>query len=265
MKKPVKILLAVLTLILISVFSFSAYKLYDIIHGYQTAKRSYNDLSSEFVSDSQNSETEEQSSVSAPAAQQSGVTVERSPINVDFPSLMGKYKDIIGWIYCPDTVINYPVVISSDNAYYLNKLADGTPNANGSIFADFRSSRNFSGRNTILYGHHMNDGSMFASIVEYKNQEYLDSHPYMYLNTPDGNYRIEIFSAFITSSTSPTYTLEFVDDETFVSFAARMKALSDSSSLVTVSAGDRIVCLSTCTYEYNDARYVVFGKLVPIQ
>jgi sortase B len=110
----------------------------------------------------------------------------------------------------------------------------------------------------------MNDGSMFASIVNYKKQEYYTAHPNLYLNTPSGNYRLAVFSGFVTYADSSVYTFDFAGDADFMDYVAKMKGFSDFSSDVTVSASDRIAVLSTCTYEYDDARYVLFAKMVPI-
>jgi len=261
MNRSLKLALTALALVLVSIFLFSAYKLYDIINGYKTAEASYNDMSNNYVSELTPSPVPE----SAPEHAVPESVVEASPINVDFPSLLASCQDIVGWIYSPDTVINYPVVISTDNAYYLHRLTNGSSNSNGSIFVDYRCARDFSDKNTIIYGHHMNDGSMFASLVNYKNQAYYDAHPVMYLNTPNGNYKVEVFSAYVTSHTGSAYTMAFADEDTFVAFAAKMKTFSEVNTDVSVGYGDRIICLSTCTYEYNEARFVVFGKLVPIQ
>ena len=116
----------------------------------------------------------------------------------------------------------------------------------------------------MIYGHHMNDGSMFASICNYGKQEYYDAHPVMYLNTPTQNYRVELFTGFITSADSSVYTFFFNSDAEYGAFLEKMKGFSDFDCDVEVGPEDRIITLSTCTYEYDNARYVVMGKLVPI-
>ena len=279
-KDKTTLLLTALTVLLIAVFLFSGYKLLSTLLEYRKAANTYNNLSGEVVSNrdagspsgdspaassgtagrTANRGAQSQSSGGQTAAQ----PLERSPIEVDFSALLARNSDVVGWIYSPDTVINYPVVQGSDNDYYLHRLIDGTWNPSGSIFVDVRNPLCFDGRSAILYGHHMNDGSMFASIVNYKNQAYYNEHPNLYLNTPSGNYRLAVFSGFVTYADSSVYTFDFTDDADFLDYVGKMKGFSDFNSEVTVAATDRIAVLSTCTYEYDDARYVIFAKMIPI-
>ena len=171
---------------------------------------------------------------------------------------------MVGWIYSPGTTINYPVVRAEDNDYYLHRYLDGSTNAGGIPFMDCQCPRDFSGANSIVYGHHMNDGSMFASLSNYREDGYYQAHPVMYLNTPTQNYRIDVFSGYVTDADSDTYTLSFGDADSYLAYLNSMRLQSDFAADVEISAEDRILTLSTCSYEYWDARYVVQGKLVPI-
>ena len=277
-KDKTTLLLTALSVLLVGVFLFSGYKLLSTLLEYRKAANMYNGLTGEFVSERSGEAAPDTTgapgaagiagavSTQRPGAGQSASSqpMERSPIEVDFSALLAKNRDAVGWIYSPDTVINYPVVQGSDNDYYLHRLIDGTWNPSGTIFVDARDTRCFDGRSAILYGHHMNDGSMFASIVNYKKQDYYAAHQNLYLNTPSGNYRLAVFSGFVTYADSSVYTFDFAGDAEFMDYVAKMKGFSDFSSDVTVSASDRIAVLSTCTYEYDDARYVLFAKMVPI-
>jgi len=263
MKKSVKILLTVAFLLLISIFLFSAYKLYDIFHEYKVAGDAYDSMSSQYVKDNMTADPVATTTVSEDGTV-TDTLLERSPITVDFNLLLEECKDIIGWIYSEDTVINYPMVQTTDNSTYLHHLTNGKYNDCGTIFVDYRNAPEFADRNTIIYGHHMNNGAMFASLCEYKNQDYYERHPSLYISTPKQNYRVDVFSAFVTSSDSSAYTIQFDSDDAFEAFCAKMKAFSDCETDVTVKGTDHIVVFSTCTYEYDDARFVVFGKLVPI-
>ncbi len=187
------------------------------------------------------------------------------PITVDFNALRQQNSDIIGWLYSADTVINYPIVQNSDNEYYLTHLFDGTTNKNGCLFADYRNAGDFSDPNTFIYGHHMRNGTMFASLVKYKEQAYYDAHPIMYLLTPDANYRVELFAGYVTDPLNSVYTLGFADAAQFLSYTTTAKASSTFTNDVVLTPEDHVIVLSTCTYEFNDARYVVLGKLVEVQ
>ena len=110
----------------------------------------------------------------------------------------------------------------------------------------------------------MKDGSMFNSLTSYKDQSYYDEHPVMYLNTPKQNYKIEIFSAYICNYDSDTYTRDFYSAEDYAAWLTKMQSQSDFTSNVEVTENDRVITLSTCTYEYDNARFVVQGKLVAL-
>lgn len=256
MKRQVKVLIASLLILLICVFAYSGYQIYDTLHNYHVSNEKNDGLSGQVVFPSV---------TLAPIPGTETQPVEESPITVDFDALLAQSGDVIGWLYSENTPINYVVARGSDNDYYLHRFIDGSYSVSGTLFADWLCSRDFSSRNTVIYGHNMKNGTMLASIHNYNQQQYYDEHPVMYLNTPEQDYKVELFSGFITKATdSYTYTIGFVDDESFLTYIERMRAQSDFVSDVQVSADDSIVTLSTCTYEYNDARYVLMGKLVPI-
>ena len=185
---------------------------------------------------------------------------EALPISVDFAALQKINPDIVAWLYSPDTVINYPIVQGKDNAYYLHRLVDGRKNANGTLFMDCANSGQFTGENTIIYGHHMKNGSMFASLEKYKKQAYYEAHPVLYLLTPEKAYRLVLFAGFVTASDSDVYTLQFGDTGQ-QEWIDRAKQQSDLQTDVQVGDDEPVVTLSTCDYTYEDARYVVLGVL----
>lgn len=259
MKKTTKTLLTILCVVFICVFAFSGYKLYSIIHEYKVSERMYNGLSGQFVSKGDN----DRPTLDKPKEEEQGPT-EISPITVDFDALLNTSSDVIGWLYSADTVINYPVVQAEDNFFYLYRFIDGTYNGGGSLFMDCTNYSDFSGKHSVIYGHHMNDGSMLASICNYRKQEYYDAHPVLYLNTPTQNYRVEPFSGFVTAADSAAYTMDFANDAEYSAFLEKMKGFSDFDCDVEMTAEDRMITLSTCTYEYDNARFVLMCKLIPI-
>lgn len=184
---------------------------------------------------------------------------------VDFESLLEINSDVIGWIYIEGTNINYPVVQGEDNDYYLYRLFDGTYNSSGSIFMDYRNHEDFLDPNTVLHGHHMRNDSMFANITEYKNQSYYDAHPYALLLTPDGNYKLEFFAGYVTGLDSIAWKMRFSSDRDFAAWLDQTIGESCFSSDVVPTAQDRLVTLSTCTYEFENARFVLVGVLRPAE
>lgn len=182
---------------------------------------------------------------------------------VDFDALLAINPDVVAWIYIEGTNINYPVVQGTDNEYYLKYLLDGTYNDAGTIFLDYRNENDLSDYNSILYGHHMNNGSMFNQITKYKDQTFYDEHPVCLIMTPNGNYRLEFFAGYITDMNDQAWKMEFESDEEYAQWLNDAISKSLFTSIVEPAAQDRVVTLSTCTYEYNDARFVLVGILKP--
>lgn len=179
---------------------------------------------------------------------------------VDFAKLKGINEDIVGWIYIEDTDISYPVVKSDDNSYYLNHLFDKTRNPSGCIFLDMECPADFSGNHSIIHGHHMKDKSMFAGLVGYKEQKFYDEHPVALFLTPDARYKIHLFSGYVTDNWSSAWYKNF-DEKDYASWLNEIKAKSVFESGAVPSSEDRVLTLSTCTYEFDDAKFVVHGYM----
>ena len=187
--------------------------------------------------------------------------VIKIPTAVDFESLHKVSKDAIAWIYDPGVVINYPIAQSEDNAYYLRRNLSGKASSAGTIFMDYRNSGDFSDWNTLIYGHNMKSGTMFASLLDYRMPGYYEEHPVMYLYVPGKRYKLELIAAYTTDVNDAIYQFPTTDEE-------RQAALNHAYRLSNFESGirpdkeDRLVTLSTCSYAYDDARYVVIGRLV---
>ena len=179
---------------------------------------------------------------------------------IDFGMLRDINKDAAAWLYSPDTVIDYPVMEAENYNYYLNHLPDGTLNANGSLFIDYNNAPDFSDELTIIYGHHMKSGRMFGNLVEYKKQDYFREHPYMYLYTEHENFRIDLmYGAVIGAGQWRENAFMFAENlDSLLGFASRNTTFESD---VEYKAGDRIVVLSTCSYEFDNARFIVVGVL----
>jgi len=183
--------------------------------------------------------------------------------SVDFDTLRAINPDIVAWLICKDTRINYPVVQGSDNDYYLKHLFDGKRNNAGCLFVDSNNEPGFVDHNTVIYGHHMKDKSMFSTLMEYKTQDFYEKHSQMILLTPEGNYTIDLFAGYVTDVKADSWKLWFASNTEFEKWIRETQSKSTFQSEVEVSTTDRFVTLSTCSYEFDNARYVVIGKLVP--
>lgn len=183
---------------------------------------------------------------------------------LDFGHLKQEIPDLVGWIYSPGTVIHYPIVQGRDNQYYLEHLADGTPNRNGAVFMDYRNSPVLEDTLTVLYGHHIRGGRMFSSLEEYKSQEYYESHPVLYLYTPDSAYEILLFAGVVTDGAAETFPLKMDREET-KDWLSGLKQRSDFRADWKPDPQARWIALCTCTYDYSNARYVVYGQLQELE
>jgi sortase B len=108
----------------------------------------------------------------------------------------------------------------------------------------------------------MKNGSMFASLHKYSDQTYFEEHSYIWYLTPQGNYRINVISGFIENAVAPVYGL-FEDEESFREFVDYAIAKSDFQSRYDYSKAEHLMVLSTCSYEYDDARYIIVGIPIP--
>ena len=256
-KKCIWMIIRILIGVLITiVFLLSGYKVCNYFYEARQSRSVTDDLIAKAVETVQDVQPESHTEVnSAPA--------EYTPITVDFSILQAENEDIVAWIYCEKTPINYPIVQSEDNSFYLRRLTDGSWNIAGTLFADYRCKPDFSDSTSIVYGHNMKNDSMFSILPNYCEQSYYDEHPIMYLLTPETDYRVDLFAGYVTPSDSEAYQLQFSEDEK-QQFIEQAKEQSDFTADVEVSADDCLLVLSTCSYEYSDARYVRIGKLTEL-
>lgn len=251
-----KNIFTILILFFAVLFIVGAYRIHQQLQEYSKGTSSYTDME-QYVSlpeDPEDSEGEQQSGT------QSEETVsDISWPEVDFAELSEINPDIVAWIYIEDTEINYPVVQGSDNQYYLKHLFSREWNSLGCIFLDSRNKSDFSDRHSIIYGHHMKNGTMFSGLTKYKEQEFYDAHPTILLMTAEQNFRIKVFAGYVTTVNDDAWKIDFDSDEKFEQWFQRTKELSCIKSKITPAVTDRIITLSTCSYEFDNARFVLIG------
>lgn len=128
---------------------------------------------------------------------------------------------------------------------------------------DYRNSADFSDRHTLIYGHNMKNDTMFGSLPEYQSQEYYEQHPVWYLLTPEQNYKVELIAAYVTPSDSAVYGFEKTQEERNALLETALKKSAFTTD-ISVSDEDRLITFSTCSYEYDGARFVLVGVLCEI-
>ena len=167
------------------------------------------------------------------------------------------------WIYAPGTLIDYPIVQCSDNERYLNKLFDGRRNSSGTLFIDYRNLTKLRDPNTLIYGHHMRNKSMFGTLVFYKEQAYFESHPYMLMIDDGQIWLLEMFAGYTTTSEDHCYDIAISSERDKKQFVSEAQRKSNFLADVPVFPADRLVTLSTCAYSFENARYITIGRLIP--
>lgn len=266
-KKGVGVLLVLLLVLFSGVIGVSIWKITETKQERAAGVEAYASLAQSVVMPQENTLSEvETVVVSADAQPEEEKTVDVSqPLTVDFEALQAINSQVIGWISSDTGAINYPVVHGTDNDYYLTHLVDGTYNSNGSIFVDFRNAPGFADRNTIIYGHNMLNGAMFASLSLYSTPGYPAAHPELLLVTDEGSFSLQVFAGCVVPGNSDLYQMSYNGDEEFITYIDRVRSISDFTTEVPINEQDRIVTLSTCSYNYDDARYLLFCKLVPMR
>lgn len=257
MKKPVLITLIVL---LLGIIVFCTWQIVDILQDYHKGTQTYDALEY-YISVPETAPKKEQPQKEGEVQAEATEPEPVSPFPVvDFGALKAINADVIGWIYIPDTEVNYPILQGENNDEYLRHLLTGEYNSAGSIFLDAYVMGDFSGKNSPIYGHNMKNGSMFADVIDYKKQAFFDAHPTAMLMTPEKNYFVHLFSGYVTDSWGDAWNKAFTDAE-FETWLQTAKSKSCFTSDVIPSIHDKVLTFSTCTYDTHDARFVVHGIL----
>jgi len=211
---------------LLTMFLWTGYEVSTQLHEYQAARSEYTQLREQFGI---------VSSVRPSPEIEGGVEVVDETGGIQFDALYELNPGSAGWIVVPGTEISYPVVQGADNNWYLRHTFRGERNNSGAIFIDYRNAPDFTNAFTIVYGHNMLDGSMFAPLHGWRGDRFV-------IHIPDGVMVFEVFDRQVVRA----------DDELF-----QLRDLSQDS-------GERVVMLSTCVTGQQSMRYVILGRhIVP--
>ncbi len=185
--------------------------------------------------------------------------------NIDGEGLLNENPDYLGWIYVPKTDISYPVVYSEDNADYLHTNFFNEYSFAGTIFMDYRCKKGVLNHHTVLYGHNMRDGSMFAQLNKYKEQDFTDEHPVFWFITPEYSFLYQVFSVCSPNPYDKAQygvdLSEYKNNEDFDDAIQKMLEQSVIETDIEPNGRDYIMSLSTCTGN-SSVRCLVHGKLL---
>ena len=171
-------------------------------------------------------------------------------------------EDYRGWLNVENTNIDYPILQSYDNQYYLDKDINGEYLMSGSIFMNYLND-GFNDENTVLFGHNMRNGTMFAQLKKYKDRDFFYENNNINIELSNGEIlKYEVFSVYVTDIEDNYIQTKFDNVYEYKEFLERIKNKSIYESEIELCEDDQIITLSTCSFEFDDARLVVHGKLI---
>lgn len=187
---------------------------------------------------------------------------------IDFEGLRTEQNpDIYAWIHIPDTPIDYPVLQHPEEMdYYLNHNLDGSRGYPGCIYSQLINAKDWTDRNTVLYGHNMSVGTMFKGLHYYEDPEFFEEHPYVYIYTEEHTYVYQVFAAYEYGNAHLILGLDIDTDEKYQKYLDDIFSFdglnNNFDTEVEVTAKSRILTLSTCVDGDDDRRWLVQAVLV---
>ena len=187
-----------------------------------------------------------------------------------FENIIKQNSDVVGWISVPNTPIDYPVVQTSNNSFYLNHNINKEQNSSGCPFLDYRDvvGRDTLSKNSLIYGHHRRNGTMFAKLKNYNDIDFYKQNPVIRFDTIYNRYEWVIFANIRTTANTATgvpfnyIRTDFQTDEDYAQFIADIRKRSLIDTPVDVTADDNILLLSTCSYEKANWRMIIAARKV---
>ena len=187
------------------------------------------------------------------------------PGNASLAQLRTINPDAVAWVTLDGTRINYPVVQSADNVFYLNRDMYQAYSPAGSVFLDYRNDPGFNDRYSMIYGHNMDGGLMFADLLKYEDQDFFNQHGQGLLFLPDATYRLEIFAylrvdAYKTMMFGVTY-----DARGYQRLLQYIRQNAMHYRDISVTPAQRIVALSTCSSATSNDRSIVVARVTELK
>lgn len=169
-------------------------------------------------------------------------------------------EDYKMWLEVPNTNIDYPVVQGEDNDFYLNHDFNKKESSSGAIFIDYKNNID-KDKNIIIYGHNMRNKSMFQNLMKFKDEEFWKENNKIILTIDGKTYEYEIFSSYISNAKDIDLKTNFENDDEYLKYIDDIKKRSIFHRDMNIKSNDRIITLSTCSYEKDDARMIIHGRL----
>jgi len=255
-KKDGKVIYKILLCFFLVVFGISTGIYIGTHFNKNKAENKYNDMQNEVNNTGEDAEEKETEATKEP---------EYPEKNLSFSQLRVENEDIYAWIYVPGTQVDYPVLQHSTNdMFYLMHNLDKSYGYPGCIYTEMKNAKDFSDKNTVLYGHNMEDGSMFRTLHRYEDRTFFDENYELYVYTENCVYIYEIFAAYNYSNVHLLNGIDISSDEGFTNYLNDIKGTAGQTgyvrSNVELDVNDKIITLSTCQGN-SDMRYLVQGVL----
>ena len=185
---------------------------------------------------------------------------------VDFAGMWKTNKDVYAWITIPGTVIDYPILQHpTDNTYYLNYNIDGSHGYPGCIYTENLNSKDFMDNNTVIYGHNMKNGTMFANLHKFEDSTFFEEHSKVYIYTTEKELNYTIFAAYIYDDRHLLYSFDFANKDIYAAYLEDIQNMRSMNALIRedikVTAEDKIITLVTCIGNQPSKRLLVQAVL----
>ena len=259
-----KWVIVVFMLFFLAILSFSGYKMYEWYKDNQEVKNIKDKVVDDTnVKEKEDNENTENINPPVNEADDYWDYIKMSLLEVDFNELLAKNSDTVGWIQVKGTNINYPIVQTTNNDYYLTHAFDKTTNDAGWVFMDYRNDAVNFNQNTIIYAHSRYNGTMFGSLKNILNSSWYTNkeNHIIRLSTPSENTMWQVFSVYTIPKESYYITTSFSTDESYSEFLNTIKGRSEVDFSGTVNTGDKVLTLSTCKDNFGN-RVVMHAKLI---
>lgn len=259
--KSKRILYTLILIIMVMIFSISAYQVF--VYGVDSIRQQgqYDDLASLVE---QGNKTDGQKDPGVPDGGNAvDETTDENPVLPEYRQVYGLNSDMVGWIKIDGTKINYPVMQTPDSKdFYLRRNFEKEDNAHGCIYAREECDINTPSDNITIYGHNMADGTMFAALRYYTKRSFWSEHPTIQFDTLTQRHTYKIFAVFkTTASVGKGFRyhnfIQAANEAEFNEFVSTCKKMSFYDTGITPQYGDKMICLSTCEYTQANGRLVV--------
>ena len=258
MKNPLRISMGLLSLLLSAVMAASLWMIVSELYGRQQEQNAFEQLTL-LVMPSEPEESVASIPTGLPTAAIGTDSTEPKPDERNLIPLFEQNRDCIGWLSIPGTTLDYPVMHTPEAPLkYLRRDFFGSRSQSGVPFLDWRCT--LTDDNLIIYGHNMKNGTMFAGITAYRDQEYCKAHPVIEFETEQGCISYTVFAVVRLRKTDRWYTfLRAEDEDSFCLAVADIQNRSLYNTGITPSPGQQMLTLSTCYGSHDDDRLVIIG------